>query len=95
MNEEAVQPPTHRERVLLNHVVRLREQNRELAEAVAIERRLRKAAWRTYQDWCSRKVSSFLQYLTFTATGSERAGQWMENAFRKDTERNFFRKGLW
>lgn len=36
---------THNERVLLNHIKRLRNENRELAEALARERILRKAAW--------------------------------------------------
>lgn len=74
----------HENRVLKNHVKRLLDQNRELSEALAEERILRKAAWKTHWDRINSGFFSRIRMLCDLNAGHDKA----KRTFDKETFRN-------
>lgn len=74
---------SHRERAMLNQIRNLREQNAALAEALAMERIWRKAAWRECWD----RLNGRLMNVVFGMLEIRRGIESFERRFHKDTLR--------
>ena len=58
--------------MLLNHVRRLQDRNRLLAEVIADERKLRQAAWHTAWHWIHNKAHNAIIAMVHASIGMEK-----------------------